>query len=80
VINPATNPATKIGRFMILSDLGPFFILTLKTWSSLRAVRPTGWKLGQVRVKWLCYNQNPWGTGILECWNTGFGGLRSIFI
>ena len=22
----------------------------------------------------------PWGTGIMECWNTGFGGMRSIFI
>jgi hypothetical protein len=19
----------------------------------------------------------PWGTGIMECWNTGFGGMRS---
>jgi hypothetical protein len=28
------------------------FILTLKTWSSLRAVSPTGRKLGQVREKW----------------------------
>jgi hypothetical protein len=21
----------------------------------------------------------PWGTGIMECWNTGFGGMRSAF-
>ena len=29
--------------------------MILNTWSSLRAVRPTGWKLGQVRVDRLCY-------------------------
>jgi hypothetical protein len=22
----------------------------------------------------------PWSTGIVECWNTGFGGMISIFI
>jgi hypothetical protein len=22
----------------------------------------------------------PWGIGIMEYWNTGFGGLRSFFI
>jgi hypothetical protein len=21
----------------------------------------------------------PWGIGRMECWNTGFGGMRSIF-
>ena len=63
------------------------FILTLKTWSSLRAVgptlrpvSPTGWKLGQVRENWLCREHMPWNDGILECWNAGFSGMRSVFI
>jgi hypothetical protein len=21
----------------------------------------------------------PWGAGIMECWNTGFGGMKSMF-
>ena len=42
--------------------------LLSKSWFSLRAVGPTGRKLGQVRVKWLCQNQKPWVTGILEYW------------
>jgi hypothetical protein len=25
-------------------------------------------------------NRMSWSTGIMECWNTGFGGMRSIFI
>ena len=36
--------------------------------------------LGQVRGDWLCRELMPWGDGILECWNIGFGGIRSVFI
>ncbi len=46
--------------------------LALKTWSSLRAVSPMGWKLGQVRDNWLCREsrcKRDRNDGILECWN-----------
>ncbi len=34
----------------------------------------------QVRDHQLCSNPMPWNTGIMECWNIGFGGMRSTFI
>ena len=43
---------------------------------------PKAWffEPGQSRHRRDCRNRMPWGTGIMECWNTGFGGMRSIFI
>ena len=31
-------------------------------------------RIAGVRYNRLCRNRMPWGTGIMECWNTGFGG------
>jgi len=41
------------------------------------------WKpgpVGQVRDNRLCHEWMPWNNGILEYWNTGFSGMRSIYI
>jgi hypothetical protein len=56
-----------------------YFILTLKIWCSLRAVSPTGRKLGQVIGNRLCRKQIPWVIGTLEYWNYGSSGMRSLF-
>ncbi len=34
--------------------------------------------LGQVKEEWLSRKLMPWNDGILECWNTGCSGIRSI--
>ncbi len=54
------------------------FFLTLKTWSSGPPAR-RGTILrpeSQVRGNGLCREHMPWNDGILECWNTGFSGMR----
>jgi hypothetical protein len=35
---------------------------------------------GQVRDNRLYREYRPWNDGIVECWNIGFSGMRSVFI
>jgi len=57
------------------------FILTPKTWSSLRAVGPIPNvpEAGQVSPPADCQNKRPWDNGIMENWNAVFYGKEIDF-